>query len=61
MTPRDAVSEDLRRLGVALVIAAMVGGLLQDLVPGHVAVTVGALGLVIWAGGVALTRKEEDS
>lgn len=47
MKPLEAVAEDLRRLGVAAIIAGLVGGFLEDNVPGIAAMTAAALGFIL--------------
>lgn len=47
MKPLEAAAEDLRRLGVAAIIAGLVGGFLEDNVPGIAAMTAAALGFIL--------------
>ena len=57
---RQAISEDFRRLGLAVVILGVVGGLLQQQVPAGVAVGFGLLGILLWGPGIWLTQEVEQ-
>jgi len=61
MKPRavTAVADDARKLGLALVIASMIGGLLQGAVDEYVAIGGSVLGIIIWSVGIWLTNTEE--
>lgn len=61
MSRRAALAEDLRRLGLALIIAAIVGGFFQDQVPAGVAYAGLLLGAVLWLSGLATTREEDTA
>ena len=52
--------EDLRKLGLALLIASMIGGLLQDQFSGEIAVGGAILGVLIWWSGLIRTNREGD-
>ncbi len=58
MSRRAAFAEDLRRLGLALVIAAIVGGFLQDQVAAGLAYLGMVLGITFWISGIVLTTEE---
>lgn len=61
MSRRAAFAEDLRRLGLALIIAAIVGGFFQDQVPAGVTYAGLLLGAVLWLSGLAITREEDTA
>lgn len=58
MSRRNALAEDLRRLGLALLIAAIVGGFLQDQVAAGVAYLGLVLGAALWIAGLATIEEE---
>ena len=58
MSRRGAFAEDMRRLGLALFIAATVGGFFQEEVVAGVAYSGLVLGAVLWGFGILTT---EDS
>jgi hypothetical protein len=49
---REAVQEDLRKVGIALMVAALVGSVLEDRVTWIGAVLGAALGAAMWVAGV---------
>jgi len=51
MRPLEAAAEDLRRLGSAAIIAGLIGGFLEDSVPGAAAVMAAILGLALLGVG----------
>jgi hypothetical protein len=51
MKPLEALAEDLRRLGVAAIIAGLVGGFLEDNIPGVAAVMAAILGVLLLGVG----------
>lgn len=59
MTATCAIAEDLRRLGLALIIAAIVGAFLQDKVPAAVAVSAAVAGAIANIVGYWLHSKED--
>lgn len=60
MTPADAVGEDLRRVGVALIIAGIVGGMLKDQVPPIVAGLSAIFGLALAGIGYWAHHRERQ-
>jgi len=58
MDRRRALAEDLRRLGLALLIAVIVGGFFQDKVAAGVAYTGLVLGAALWVLGLVITEEE---
>ncbi len=50
---REALQEDLRKLGVGVLVASLVGGLFQEHVPTMAAILGGAAGLGLWVSGLA--------
>ena len=57
MSRRGALAEDLRRLGLALIIAAIVGGFFQDEVAAGVAYAGLVLGAALWITGLLTTEE----
>jgi len=55
-----AFAEDLRRVGVAAIVAGLVGGFLQDQVPVFAAILAAILGGSACAAGYWWHRREED-
>lgn len=60
MKPLHAIAEDLRRVGVALIIAGLVGSFLQDQVPALAALAGIVIGIVSNLVGYWLHSKEES-
>lgn len=60
MRPGEAVAEDFRRVGVAAIVAGLVGGFLEDRVPGAAAIAAALLGVVANLAGYAIHRREEN-
>ena len=58
MRPVDAAAEDVRRVGVALIVAGLVAGVLEDRVPGLAAFGAVVLGIALLFGGYWLHRRE---
>ena len=58
---RAALAEDLRKLGLAVLVASIVGGYLQDQVQSVVAILGGLLGVASWLTGPRMTAAEEDT
>lgn len=61
MTRTLAVAEDLRKFGLAVAVSAIVGGLLEDVVPVGVSVLGGIIGTSAWTVGLLLTPKKEGA
>lgn len=59
MKPLHAIAEDFRRVGVALIIAAIVGAFLQETVPAIVAISAAVAGAIANTVGYWLHGKEE--
>lgn len=59
MKPGHALAEDFRRIGVTLIIAAIIGGILNDSVPGVSAVLAVIVGIVLLGVGYWIHDKEE--
>lgn len=59
MRPGEAIAEDFRRVGVAAIVAGLVGGFLGDRVPGAAAVAAAVLGVAANLAGYAMHRREE--
>ena len=59
MRPGEAIAEDFRRVGVAAIVAGLVGGFLEDRVPGAAAVAAAVLGLAGNLMGYAIHRHKE--
>jgi|GEM_PF-2681633 len=59
MKPLHAIAEDLRRVGVALIIAGLVGAFLQDTVPAIAALAGIVIGVLSNLMGYWLHSKEE--
>jgi len=49
--PLEAAAEDLRRLGVAAIIAGLVGGFLEDTVPAAAAIVAAVIGFTLTSLG----------
>ena len=47
MKPLEAMAEDFRRLGIAAIVTGLVGGFLEDNVPGTAAMTAAVLGFIL--------------
>jgi len=52
--------EDLRKFGLALMIAGAVGAVVREQVPTDAAYTAGALGAIIWMIGLRIAVYKED-
>lgn len=59
MTPGHALAEDFRRIGVALIIAGIIGGFLQDDVSSVVSILASVLGIGLNLVGYWLHGKEQ--
>ena len=60
MSRRAALAEDLRKLGLAVLVASIVGGYLQDQVQSVVAILGGLLGVASWLTGLYMTAATEE-
>jgi len=54
---RGAVAEDFRRVGVAMIVAGIVGGFFHDQVPASVTLAGLVLGLLVWGIGIRITHE----
>jgi len=61
MKPGNALAEDFRRVGVALIVAGLVGGFLQAHVPGIASIVAAILGAGLCSVGYWLHHKEYRS
>lgn len=59
MKKREAIAEDLRKLGTGLMLAGIIGSALQGQVPVAGAMVAGLVGLVFVALGVAITPEDK--
>lgn len=59
MKRREAIAEDLRKLGTGLMLAGVIGSALREQVPVIGTVVVGILGLALVAAGVLTTPEEQ--
>jgi len=56
----ESFREDLRKLGLALLIASMIGGLLEHELSGAIAIAGAALGVMVgWSGLFRINREGE--
>ncbi len=60
MRPGEAIAEDFRRVGVAAIVAGLVGGFLEDRVPGAATIAAAVLGIAANLVGYAIHRREEE-
>ena len=59
MRPLEAVAEDLRRLGIAAIVTGLVGGFLEDNIPGIAAIMAAVLGVLLLGVGYWAHHKAE--
>jgi hypothetical protein len=57
---RKALSEDIRKVGLALLIASLLGGFLEGTVPVNLTISGLGLGAGIWFLGIFLTKEEGE-
>ena len=59
MKPLEMLVEDLRKLGIALMIAGAVGAVVREQIPKDAAYTAAGLGATIWVSGliIAIRRR----
>jgi uncharacterized protein YqfA (UPF0365 family) len=60
MTKIQAISDDLRKLGIALVVIAVIGALLKGFVPLWLSVTTAVSGVLAWIAGMLLRKRIPD-
>lgn len=61
MNRRNLLSEDLRRAGIAITVAGVVGGFFRAHVPGAAAIYAVVLGITLCIVGYCIYQKEDPS
>lgn len=61
MRPGKGLAEDFRRVGVAFIIAGLIGGFLREHVAGGAAIVAAIIGVGLCSVGYWLHHKEHES